>query len=227
MNNDTQNVELEFTQKYDDAHAINYFIKHNDGFWQGLSNRRDHQVAQKALRIAGKTESVLDMPCGTGRFWGLLAEDAERSIHGVDFSQDMIDIGMKCRDSKIVDRIHAFQGSVFLPVEAGFVDTVFCIRLIHHIGSSADRIKLLKELARISNSTVIISLWVDGNFKAWKRKKLEAKRAQRDYQNRFVIPASVFEEEAEQAGFDIKTHIGFLPLFSMWRTYVLEKKKHC
>jgi len=225
MKNDTQNVELEFTHKYDDAHAINYFIKHNDGFWRGLSNRRDHQVARKALRIAGKTESVLDIPCGTGRFWGLLAEDSDRRIHAVDNSQDMIDIGMKCRDRRIVDRIQALQGSAFeLPVEADFVDTVFCIRLIHHIGSSEDRVKLLKELARISSSTLIISLWVDGNFKSWKRKRLEAKRSQRSYQNRFIIPAATFEKEAEQAGFDVKTHIDFLPLFSMWRTYVLEKK---
>lgn len=224
MKKDVQNVELAFSQKYDNAHAINYFTKHNDGFWRCLSNWRDHRVARSALKIAGKTDSILDMPCGTGRFWGLLAEDPERVIHAADFSENMIDIGMKRRDRDIVQRINAFQGSAFeLPVEDGFVDSVFCIRLIHHVGKSEDRIKLLKELARVSRSTVIISLWVDGNFKSWKRKKLEAKRREHQYQNRFIIPAESFEKEALQAGFSIKTHIDFLPMFSMWRTYVLEK----
>ena len=139
----------------------------------------------------------------------------------------MIDIGLKHRDSKTVQRINAFQGSALeLPVEDDFVDTVFCIRLIHHIGDKEDRIKLLKELARVSSSSVIISLWVDGNYKSWKRKKLEAKRTKRSYQNRFVIPAAQIEQEMKDAGFLIKYHFDFLPFLSMWRTYVLEKPSH-
>ncbi len=46
---------------------------------------------------------------------------------------------------------------------------------------------------------------------------------QRDYQNRFVIPREVAEHEFREAGFNIKSHIDFLPKYAMWRTYVLEK----
>jgi len=84
-------------------------------------------------------------------------------------------------------------------------------------------LKVLSELYRVSTSTAIISLWVDGNFKSWKRQRMESKRLTRQYQNRFVIPRRVIEQEMEEVGFKIKNKIDFLPLFSMWRTYILEK----
>ena len=128
-------------------------------------------------------------------------------------------------DNKIIKRIQSsFQGSAFdLPVEDNFVENVFCIRLIPHIGEHEDRLKLLAELHRVSSSTVIISLWVDGNYKAWKRKKLEAKRVNKGYQNRFVIPVKTIEEEFQQSGFEVIDQLDFIPYHSMWRTYVLKK----
>jgi hypothetical protein len=60
---------------------------------------------------------------------------------------------------------------------------------------------------------VILSLWVDGNFKAWRRKKLEARRSVRaeqdSYQNRFVLPAATVEEEFTAAGFRIQERLDF------------------
>lgn len=217
--------QLSFSEKYDQTHAKAYFDKHQDGLSRRLSNWRDQSVARKALKLAGNPQSVLDLPCGTGRFWSLLAENPNRKIIACDYSQDMIDIGMRFREPEITQRITAFQSSAFeLDLEDEAVDNVFCIRLIHHVGESADRLKLLKELHRVTRDTVIISLWVDGNFKAWRRRKLEAKRSRRGYQNRFVIPRETIEQEFEQAGFNIKSHIDFLPKYAMWRTYVLEKR---
>lgn len=217
--------QLSFSEKYDQTHAKAYFDKHQDGLSRRLSNWRDQSVARKALKLAGNPQSVLDLPCGTGRFWSLLAENPNRKIIACDYSQDMIDIGMRFREPAITQRITAFQSSAFeLDLEDEAVDNVFCIRLIHHVGESADRLKLLKELHRVTRDSVIISLWVDGNFKAWRRRKLEAKRSRRGYQNRFVIPRGTIEQEFEQAGFNIKSHIDFLPKYAMWRTYVLEKR---
>ena len=82
--------------------------------WRRLSNWRDHQVARKALNIAGEPQTVLDMPCGTGRFWALLAEDPKREIRIMDYSQDMIDTGIKLRTNSVVERITSLgQGSAF------------------------------------------------------------------------------------------------------------------
>lgn len=216
---------LSFSDKYDEVHARAYFTKHQDGFWRRLSNWRDQQIAKKALSLAGNPRYVLDMPCGTGRFWDLLAQDNDREIIACDNSQDMIDIGLRFRDPATTRRIKTIQSSAFdldLPDEV--VDNVFCIRLLHHIGKHEDRLTILRELHRVSRSTVIVSLWVDGNVKAWRRKKLEAKRSKREYQNRFVIAQADIEREFELAGFTVKARLDFLPKYAMWRTYVLQKR---
>ncbi len=74
-------------------------------------------------------------------------------------------------------RVRPLQTSAFdidLPDNA--VDSIFCMRLLHHIGDPAHRLAILREFQRVTRDSVIISLWVDGNFKAWKRKRLEGQR---------------------------------------------------
>jgi ubiquinone/menaquinone biosynthesis C-methylase UbiE len=219
---DTQ--QLEFSQKYNELHAKAYFHKHSQGLARKLSNWRDQQIARKALKIAGNPTSVMDVPCGTGRFWNVLTENPDRTVYASDNSQKMIDIGLQYRDKQLTKKIQTFQASAFsLPVSDGYVDTIFCIRLLHHIGRSEDRLKLLREFHRVTKSTVIISLWVDGNVKAWRREKLESSRTKREYQNRFVIPQQIIENEFLKAGFRIKDSLDFIPKYAMWRTYILEK----
>ena len=184
---DQTSKKLEFAEKYTEQHAKAYFQKHTDGLARKLSNWRDQQIARTALKIAGNPTSVLDVPCGTGRFWDVLTENPKRHVYACDNSQKMIDIGLQYREKQLIKKIHTFKASAFsLPLSDGYVDNIFCIRLLHHIGYSEDRLKLLKEFHRVSKSTVIISLWVDGNVKAWKRKKLESNRTKRHYQR--VLP---------------------------------------
>jgi ubiquinone/menaquinone biosynthesis C-methylase UbiE len=217
--------ELEFSKKYDDAHAQTYFEKHEHEFWRKLSNWRDHQIARKALRIAGNPQSVLDTPCGTGRFWDVLAEDPNRIIHASDYNQTMIDAGMLNRPKEITSRIKSFQASAFdLPVPDCFVDNIFCIRFVHHLGKTEERETLLKEFHRVTKDTVIMSLWVDGNLKAKRRKAQDKDRlAAHPYQNRFVIPVKTIEAEFAANGFAVIERLDFIKYYHMWRTYVLRK----
>jgi len=217
---------LEFSSKYDKSHALEYFEKYNRGMARKLSNLRDHQIGRKALALAGNPLSVLDVPCGTGRFWDLLAEEPRRKIYASDYSQDMLTTGLEFRAPEITSRVESFRASAFeLPLEDNFVETVFCIRLIHHMGAKEDRQRLLQEFHRVCSKSVIISLWVDGNFKGWKRKRSESRRANHSYQNRFVFPAKSIEKEFSEAGFSITGKLDFIPWYSMWRTYVLQKKQ--
>ena len=215
---------LEFSSKYDKSHALEYFEKYNRGMARKLSNLRDHQIGRKALALAGNPLSVLDVPCGTGRFWDLLAEEPRRKIYASDNSQDMLNMGLEFRAPEITSRVESFRASAFeLPLEDNFVETVFCIRLIHHMGAKEDRQRLLQEFHRVCSKSVIISLWVDGNFKGWKRKRSESRRANHSYQNRFVFPAKSIEKEFNKAGFRISAKLDSIPWYSMWRTYILQK----
>ncbi|WP_223489134.1 class I SAM-dependent methyltransferase [Pseudomonas sp. A-RE-19] len=218
-------IKLDFSEKYDDQRAQKYLHKHQVGLGRRLSHWRDEQLARKALTLAGEPGLILDLPCGTGRFWPLLAEKRNRVIIGADNSKSMLKTAMQAHPAEVLKRVQPLHTSAFdigLPDNA--VDCIFCMRLLHHIGEAEDRLAILREFERVTRDTVIVSLWVDGNFKAWKRKRAEKKRGQEGYQNRFVLPAATVEKEFEQVGFRIQEQLDFLPLYAMWRVYVLRKR---
>ncbi len=225
----TPPVELEFSRKYDRSHSEQYLKKHHEGWARRLSHWRDEQVARHALRLADDPGLVLDLPCGAGRFWPLLAEAPHRVILAADNSADMLAVARASQPADVVARVRSFQTSAFaIDLGANAVDCIFCIRLLHHIQSAENRRVILREFHRVTRDTVILSLWVDGNYKAWKRRQLEQRRAKEGQagqnQNRFVVRRADIESEFEQAGFRILGHKDFFPGYAMWRTYVLRKK---
>ncbi|WNW11666.1 methyltransferase domain-containing protein [Pseudomonas sp. DTU_2021_1001937_2_SI_NGA_ILE_001] len=229
----SKRIELEFSNKYDRDHARQYLEKHRNGLWRRLSHLRDEQLARKALQLAGDPGVVLDLPCGAGRFWPLLAEHPTRMIIGADNSADMLRTARQGQADEVVQRVRTLQTSAFaIDLPDHSVDSIFCMRLLHHIGQAEHRMALLREFQRVSRDSVIVSLWVDGNFKAWKRKRLERRRqgeqpvssGAESYQNRFVLPAATVEQEFEAAGFSIQKHLNFLPKYAMWRVYLLRKQ---
>lgn len=226
MNNIIKNVpELEFSKKYTDGHARAYFHKHTVGCWRILSNRREINIARKALRLAGYPRTILDLPCGTGRFWHMLTEDDSRKLYAADYNQSMLNVAMEVRPQSDVQRFETFQASAFnIPRPDNFVNCIFSMRLLHHIGEHEDRMRMLREFHRVTSDSVVVSLWVDGNYRAHMRAKQEGSRKNRRYQNRFLQPRERIEAEMHDAGFDIVSHIDFFRYFSMWRVYVLHKR---
>ncbi len=221
-------IKLAFSEKYDKAHAQHYLEKHQDGFARKLSHYRDQQLARHALALAGEPNLVLDLPCGAGRFWSTLAEQPNRVILAADNSADMLNTALLAQPKHITERVKTFQTSAFaIDLPDNSVDSIFCMRLLHHIEQPEHRLALLKEFHRTTRDSVIISLWVDGNYKAWRRKISEKKRLQRDpcYKstNRFVISQETIEQEFIQSGFTIQKHLDFIPGYAMWRVYVLRK----
>ena len=222
-------IDLPFSQKYDADHARQYYLKHQDGLARRLSNWRDQQLARQALNIAGQPNLVLDLPSGAGRFWPLLAEKRNRLIIGADYSENMLATAREQQPADVVARVKTLQTSAFaIDLSDNSVDCIFCMRLFHHVGESADRLALLQEFHRVTRDSVILSLWVDGNFKAWRRQALERRRKARGrdrggYQNRFIVERSQFEAEVAQAGFVVDRAMDFLPGYAMWRVYVLRK----
>ncbi|MCZ7655210.1 MAG: class I SAM-dependent methyltransferase [Rhodocyclaceae bacterium] len=188
-------------------------------------------MARKALELAGQPRSVLDLPCGTGRFWAMLAEQPDRRIYVADNSQSMIDAGLELRPRAVTARIEkSFCCSAFdTGLPDNFVECVFSIRLLHHIEKSADRVLMLQEFARISSGTVIVSLWVDGNFRAWRHEINEARkertRGKERPRDRFVFKRSEIERDFAAAGLEMIGHADFIRYWDKWRAYVLRVKK--
>lgn len=209
---------------YDNETARLYLEKHEANIWRRISNAWEQYRAQIALTIAGDPKSILDLPCGTGRFWELLARVPNRFLVAADYSQDMINTALSSRPSHIVERFHVFRTSAFdIDLPDAMVDCIFSMRLLHHIKDKEARSRILNEFRRVSRDTVCISLWVDGNFQALCRHSKTNNRNTRDY-TRYVIGSKQIEREFRQAGFDIKGRVDFAPAVSMWRTYVLKRR---
>ena len=228
MDNTPPPIELAFSKKYNDEHSLRYFAKHRKGITRKLSDWREQQMARKALHAAGNPKVVLDLPCGAGRFWPTLAEQSNREILAADNSQAMIDIANRMQEPEVVIRVKTFQTSAFaveLPDES--VDCLFCMRLMHHVSKPEHRIAMLQEFHRVTRDTVILSLWVDGNYKSWRRKQLEEQRTDLGIvgknQNRFVVERAAIEQEFTKAGFSVAHKEDSIPLYAMWRIYTLKK----
>jgi SAM-dependent methyltransferase len=221
----------EFSEKYDPDHARKYFHKHNTGFWRRLSTWREVGMARKALVMAGRPRSVLDLPCGTGRFWSMLAEEPGRKIYVADNSRAMIEAGLELRPRDVVARIEkSFCLSAFdTGLPNNFVESVFSIRFLHHIQKSEDRVAILREFSRISSGTVIVSLWVDGNYRAWRQLRKQARKAQARGsampRDRIILKTSEIEGEFADANLELIGHVDFIKYWDKWRTYVLHVKK--
>ena len=221
-------IELEFSEKYDQPKSHRYLNKHRSGLAHRLSHWREEQVGRRALAMADEPNLVLDLPCGAGRFWRMLCERPNRVIMAADNSKDMLATALAEQPPEIVARVHGFQTSAFaIDLGDNAVDCVFCIRLMHHIELGEHRVAILREFHRVSRDTLIVSLWVDGNYKAWRRRRDDAKRIARGIpfkpRDRVLISREVAESEFSQAGWRVVGHIDFVPTYAMWRTYVLRK----
>jgi ubiquinone/menaquinone biosynthesis C-methylase UbiE len=218
-------IELEFSSKYTFKHAQLYHEKHRRTLGRRLSNWREQRMAAKALALSGNPTTVLDLPCGTGRFWSLLARQKDRNILAADNSASMLEVARECAPQDLRSRITTFQCSALdTGLQDNSVDHIFCMRLLHHITSAEDRLTLLREFYRVTRDTVSISLWVDGNYKAFRRKQLEAQRTYKTYQNRIILSPAIVEPEFVKAGFAIIGRVDFLKFYAMWRLYVLKKQ---
>jgi ubiquinone/menaquinone biosynthesis C-methylase UbiE len=131
--------------RYDLGDAQQYFRKHRTGFFHRLTTWREQAIARQALALAGDPHVVLDLPCGAGRFWSVLAEKPQRRILAADSSEEMLRVAGQMQPRDLVDRVERFQCSAFeTGLDNGSVDNIFCIRLLHHFVEPSHRLAMLR-----------------------------------------------------------------------------------
>ena len=214
---------MEFSNKYhEEQFPERYAAKHGESFSRRLNNRREQQLLRRCLKLTTGAASIADIGCGPGRFWGVLERTQTERLYALDISQAMLSHA-RTRNPGISHRFQLAAGSISaLPFKDGAFDCVVAMRLLHHFGQTSVRRQALAELARIANRFVVVSLWTDGNFKAWRRRRLESRRRGRGYQNRHVVPRQQLEEDFNMAGLQPIGHFDLLPGYSQWRYYVLQ-----
>ncbi|WP_339521442.1 class I SAM-dependent methyltransferase [Pseudomonas sp. EL_65y_Pfl2_R96] len=210
-------VELEFARRYDQAHARVCSQPRPRGLAGRLTFWRDEQLVRNALQVAGEPGLILDVACGAGRFWPVLAEHANRVILATDPSQDMLDHARTHHPQNLLDRVKTFQSSAFtIGLSANAVDCILCLQLFQHITSPEHRLAMLGEFHRVSRDTVIVAVRVEAHFKL---RRLGSEGAQIQPQ----ASKAALEAEFRQAGFRLLSHHDFLPGCTRMRVYVLRK----
>lgn len=203
-------VELEFARQHDQEHAQ---VCHRPAprrlrlaFW------RDEHMVRNALKVAGEPGLVLDVACGAGRYWPVLAEHANRVILAADPSPDMLEHALTHHGGALLQRVKTFPSSAFtIGLSANAVDCIFCLQLFRHVSASEHRLALLREFHRVSRDTVIVSVQIEGRLKIGQAPQ------------RSLADKADVEAEFRQAGFSVLWYQDFLPGFALTRVYVLRK----
>jgi 2-polyprenyl-3-methyl-5-hydroxy-6-metoxy-1,4-benzoquinol methylase len=213
----TSAIELEFARRYDQEHARVCQQPQPRSLTGRLAFWREENLVRNALKVAGEPGLILDVACGAGRFWPVLAEHANRVILASDPSQDMLNHAQTHHPQSLLKRIKTFQSSAFtLGLSANAVDCIFCMHLFQHITCAEHRLAMLEEFHRVSRDTVIVAVRVDGLFKLRLPEIATANAPQ-------LVSKVEIEAEFKQAGFRVLRHKDFLPGCTWMRIYVLSK----
>jgi len=117
-------------------------------------NVRKWRTILAALQLTDGVRSILDIPCGTGRFTGSLAQHGYL-VFGSDISHEM----MRSAAEKLGPH-EALAGYLqadaeALPLAEAAVDCVMSIRFMFHVDSRT-RVRILREMGRVSRRWLIV-----------------------------------------------------------------------
>jgi SAM-dependent methyltransferase len=188
-----------------------------------LTTFRERRLLLCALGLADNPEVVLDLPCGTGRFWPTVVESGAQRLIAADNSDGMLAVAKRntLAPGFPEQLINTSMFAVDLPDES--VDAFVCMRFFHHLAHAEDRLAALAEIRRVTRRYALVSLWVDGNLGAWRRRRRKPPPLERRYGKRICIPRHEIEADFAAAGLSVVDSFDVWPRLTMWRLYLLEK----
>jgi len=137
----------------DDSVAADYDSHRFKSRRRAARNQLKWKAIQFALKVAQPIKTILDIPCGTGRFTPDLAKQGYHIV-GADISVPMMSEARK-QDSG--ENLHGYvqADAENLPFPENSLDCIMSIRFMHHI-DPATRIRILRDMARVSCRWLII-----------------------------------------------------------------------
>ncbi len=207
---------------YDAHRARHYQAHHGKNLRTRLTTWRERSCLHHALRDAGSPCSVLDLPCGTGRFWPVFARAGVTALIAGDGSPQMLEVAASNRIGPgLPERL--IESSAFqMTLPDGCVEFAACLRFYHHLAMAEDRRRLLAELRRVSRRWAAVSLWVDGSLAGNRRLRRAPPADEPGYGKRRCRRRADVEAEFRDAGFRIAGRYDVWPGLAMWRLYLLD-----
>jgi len=171
------------------------------GIDQKIINKKEHKILKKIFgSIEGKNISILDVPCGYGRFSELLLKRSF-NLTSADISFPMV-LATRRYAPFTNSNHHFLVGDIkHLPLKENSFDCIITIRLFQHILNSSIRCQILKELHRVAKKIVIISFYrynILHSIERWIRCRTK------NIKKRIIIlPLNDFVKELNSVGFKV------------------------
>jgi len=128
---------------------------------QRLISWREQRIVDRFLKqITDGNHLLLDIPAGYGRFTPLFHKHAFKVI-SCDLNLYALLYQRQCFPD---NNLMIVTDGNRLPLPDNFANVVFNFRLMQHFQTSDQRVALLKELTRVSNCYLIISVYLDSAF---------------------------------------------------------------
>ncbi len=160
---------------------------------------KEESLVGRWLRLCAPGATVLDLPCGTGRFSELVADCGHRLIRA-DLSYRMVAHARQLGPSEHVlgDLCCDLANP---PMKPASVDVVLVWRLFHHCRTPEDRAIVLEQARRLARRYVIISFYNRASFTYWGRRFVRA-MLRREPKCRGAIWTSDLRTAADRAGLE-------------------------
>ena len=198
--------------------------KYAQRFERGSRKRVDRREQATVKRIFSELKGVkvvLDVPCGAGRFAATLGGNGRRLI-AVDVAAEVL-VHASSRAEKAGVQAEVMQGDATkLPLDDKAVDCAFSNRLLHHILDRKERLKILRELHRVTRRYAVVSFFDYHSFGAVRKflKALKGRKPPYEGQPAFAE----FADEVSEAGFNV---LEVIPTGAPWvaqKYFVLERR---
>jgi len=127
----------------------------------------DKDFARTLFGIIGNNGSVLDIPCGTGRFFDVFSK--AKQLVMIDRDPSMLEV---LQERNITgNNVQLIEGDITsIPINANSVDLCFSMRLFHHIDSEEILSQIVNELSRVSKRYVAFSFYNKNCWRYYSRK---------------------------------------------------------
>lgn len=193
------------------------------GIDQKIINKRELEILEKIFgSIEGKNISILDVPCGYGRFSELLLKRS-LNLTSADISFPMV-LATRKYSPPANSNHHFLVGDIkHLPLKENSFDCIVTIRLFQHILKSSVRCQILKELHRVAKKIVIISFYrynILHSIERWIRCRTK------NIKKRIImLPLDDFVKELNSVGFKVLNLFPVKRYFHAHNILLLQKVK--
>jgi SAM-dependent methyltransferase len=173
------------------------------------TTRAEARVIRRLLGDLPAVHDALDVPCGSGRLAPVLAGLGIPGVTGVDRSLAMARLARDAGEASV-------QGDAgSLPFAARSADVVVGVRLLHHFTGRGERVRILREFARVTRGPVLVSL-----YRRWTLEGLRRRLRPKRPSTRVGLTMREVRRDAAEAGLTLVRYASLLPLVRE-QTFVL------